>query len=339
MKSNLTPFSLALCVAILLPLPAHALDRTQLALIVNTLDPLSVRIGDYYAARRKISFQNFIRVSFPPHRTVLTREEFDAIKAEVDRQTLPNVQAYALTWAAPYRVECMSITTAFAFGFDRAFCAEGCKPTRRSPYFDSLASLPFSQLKIRPTMAIAAVSFEQARALIDRGVESDGSSPPGTAYLLSTSDKARNVRSTWYPMVEQMFNSRLHVRRLREDALRDKKDVLFYFTGKAAVEGLETLHFLPGAIADHLTSSGGVLTASRQMSALRWLEAGATGSYGTVVEPCAMLQKFPHPGVVIGHYLRGETLIEAYWKSVDMPGQGIFVGEPLAAPFRRPAAR
>jgi hypothetical protein len=63
------------------------------------------------------------------------------------------------------------------------------------------------------------------------------------------------------------------------------------------------------------------------MSALRWLEAGATGSYGTVVEPCAMPQKFPNPTVAIGRYLMGETLIEAYWKSVLMPGQGIFIGE------------
>jgi hypothetical protein len=26
-------------------------------------------------------------------------------------------------------------------------------------------------------------------------------------------------------------------------------------------------------------------------------------------------------------------LIEAYWKSVAWPGQGIFIGEPLARPF------
>ena len=32
-------------------------------------------------------------------------------------------------------------------------------------------------------------------------------------------------------------------------------------------------------------------------------------------------------------YLQGETLLEAYWKSVAWPGQGIFIGEPLAAPF------
>ena len=67
--------------------------------------------------------------------------------------------------------------------------------------------------------------------------------------------------------------------------------------------------------------------------------ASFANRYGTVVEPCNLPQKFPYPPVAIGRYLQGETLIEAYWKSVLMPGQGIFIGEPLAAPFRQPYAR
>ncbi len=321
----------------LLPGSARALDRIHLAVIVNTADPLSVQIGEYYAAQRRIIFQDIIRVAFPPGRTSLTREEFGAIKASVDEQAVPRVQAYAVTWAAPYRVECMSITSAFAFGFNPEFCAQGCKPTRRSPYFDSSARMPFTQLQMRPTMAIAAVSFDQARALIDRGVVADGSLPTGTAYLLSTSDGARNTRIASYERAERVLRDRLRVRVVESDALMNVNDVLFYFTGRERVAGLETLRFMPGAIADHLTSTGGMLTDSQQMSALRWLESGATGSYGTVVEPCNLPEKFPDPAVVSAHYLRGETLIEAYWKSVAMPGQGIFVGEPLAAPFRQRA--
>jgi hypothetical protein len=45
------------------------------------------------------------------------------------------------------------------------------------------------------------------------------------------------------------------------------------------------------------------------------------------------LEKFPNIGILMHHYLRGETIIEAYWKSVAMPGQGLFIGEPLARPF------
>jgi uncharacterized protein (TIGR03790 family) len=326
------------CMVSLTASAAFALDARHLAVIINTSDPLSVQIGEYYAAQRRISFQNIIRVAFPPDRTALTREEFDEIKATVDRKSMHSVQAYALTWAAPYRVECMSITSAFAFGYDPAFCEPGCKPTRPTRYFNSRSSLPFAQLGIRPAMAIAATSFEQAKALIDRGVESDGTFPAGAAYLLSTTDVARNVRSAFYPDAKRVVNGRIPVFILKRENLKYVNDVLFYFTGRSSVEGLPTLRFVPGAIADHLTSSGGALTDSSQMSALRWLEAGATGSYGTVVEPCNLPQKFPNPAVVAGHYLHGDTLIEAYWKSVAMPGQGIFIGEPLAAPFRQPPA-
>jgi uncharacterized protein (TIGR03790 family) len=70
------------------------------------------------------------------------------------------------------------------------------------------------------------------------------------------------------------------------------------------------------------------------MSALAWIRQGATASYGSVSEPCNFIDKFPRPGVFFDHYLRGETLLEAYWKSVAMPGQGLFIGEPLARPYR-----
>ena len=89
------------------------------------------------------------------------------------------------------------------------------------------------------------------------------------------------------------------------------------------------------ALADHLTSAGGDLLGKGQMSSLRWLEAGAIASYGTVSEPCNHWQKFPNPAVLLKHYLLGASAIEAYWKSVAWPVQGVFIGEPLASPYRR----
>ncbi len=333
---RLAPILLTLCAAAI-PCQAQAFGSRHIAVVVNTSDPLSVEIGNYYAAKRRIVFTNVIHVSFPPGARALSASEFGAIKTSVDEQTLPHIEAYALAWAYPYRVECMSITSAFAFGFDLNLCADGCKPTRRSPYFNSRLAFPHKGLGIRPAMAIAAATFEEAKALIGRGVEADALTPRGTAYLVSTSDASRNVRSRFYSAAGKVIGGRIKARTLQQDALLDVKDVLFYFTGRPSVEGLETLGFVPGAVADHLTSAGGVLDGTSQMSALRWLEAGATGSYGTVVEPCNMAEKFPNPAVFAQHYLAGDTLIEAYWKSVAMPGQGIFIGEPLAAPFRRAA--
>jgi len=151
---------------------------------------------------------------------------------------------------------------------------------------------------------------------------------------VTTDDVARNARIDKYPQAVAEAAGRINVQLVQAARVKDRPDVLFYFIGAAAVPDLDTNRFIPGAVADHLTSFGGMLTDSRQMSSLRWIEAGATGSYGTVVEPCAFPAKFADIRVLVRRYLAGETLIEAYWKSVAMPGQGIFIGEPLAAPFR-----
>jgi uncharacterized protein (TIGR03790 family) len=72
-----------------------------------------------------------------------------------------------------------------------------------------------------------------------------------------------------------------------------------------------------------------------QMTVMSWIQAGATASHGTVSEPCAHVQKFPHPQLLLLFYAQGATAMEAYWKSVAWPRQSLFVGEPLAAPFAR----
>jgi uncharacterized protein (TIGR03790 family) len=89
-------------------------------------------------------------------------------------------------------------------------------------------------------------------------------------------------------------------------------------------------------LADHLTSFGGIFDKPHgQMTAMSWIDAGATASYGTTSEPCAHLQKFPNPQALLLFYVQGASALEAYWKSVMWPQQGLFIGEPLAAPFSR----
>lgn len=315
------------------PSPKH-LDASELAVIINTADPLSVQIGEYYVRKRHIPATNVVRVRFDNQRDELPPAQFAVLRQAVERRVRPRVQAYALTWARPYRVGCMSITSAFAFGFDEKYCAAGCHPTSRNPYFNSAVTQPYAEMRFRPAMTIAALDFDNARALIDRGVGSDGIHPAGTAYLVIGTDSARNARSVEYPVAARETVEPIKVAIVRGLPLADRPDVMFYFVGAITVSGMESNHFLPGAVADHLTSYGGMLTDSPQMSSLRWLEAGATGTYGTVIEPCAFPEKFPNVTVLMSYYLAGETLIEAYWKSVQMPGQGLFVGEPLAAPYR-----
>ena len=311
-----------------------SLNPGHLAVIVNDADPLSKRIAAYYMEKRNKPPDNLVHVDFTPGHAVMNPSEFRQVLSRVTARAPQSIQAYALTWTVPFRVGCMSITTAFAAGFDEAFCARGCKATRASPYFNSDSQRPYDDTGWRPAMLLAGNSFEEVRALIDRGVAADGSAPRGRGYLVSTTDKARNTRARFYPGILLLQSDRFDFKAISTNSLRHRTDMMFYFTGLAQVEGIDTNTYRPGAIADHLTSAGGKLTGSGQMSSLRWLQAGATGSYGTVVEPCAFVQKFPRPDIVINRYLNGETLLEAYWKSVAWPGQGVFIGEPLAAPFK-----
>ncbi|MEQ1635343.1 MAG: TIGR03790 family protein [Methylococcales bacterium] len=316
--------------------PLPALTARELAVIVNDADPLSVQIASYYQRKRSIPPAQLIHVKFNVHSDAMSQSQFESLKKQVDQQTPKHVQAYALTWIQPFKVDCMSITTAFAFGFDKAFCAKGCLETRKSPYFASNSTKPFREEHLRPTMLLAAQNFAQAKQLIDRGVTADYTHPQGSGYLLKTSDAARSSRAELFPKIAEKFTGVWPVYYLQQDALENKSDVVFYFTGLVKVPNINSNIYLPGAVADHLTSTGGVLSGSGQMNSLEWLKAGATGSYGAVVEPCNFPGKFPNPEVLIYFYLRGSSLIEAYWKSVQQPGQGIFIGEPLAKPFAYP---
>jgi uncharacterized protein (TIGR03790 family) len=309
------------------------LSTQQLALIVNDADPLSVEIGRYYAEQRAIPAANVIHVELPHDKPAIGASAFNRVFDEVRALTPENVQAYALTWVSPYRVDCMSITTAFAMGYASRHCAKGCRATAPNPYFNSSSTEPFTDFGFRPTMAIAARTVENAKSLIDRGVQSDFTKPPANTYLVITQDRSRNTRRPTFELVKHRLSPIIPVSLVHGEGVRDRSDIMFYFIGAKNVPYLDSIEFSPGAMADHLTSSGGRLTRSKQMSALRWLEAGATGSYGTVVEPCNFPQKFPNPLVAMEHYLAGDTLIEAYWKSVVWPGQGIFIGDPLAKPY------
>jgi uncharacterized protein (TIGR03790 family) len=315
------------------PVAVAGISAQQLAIVINTEDADSQLIADYYQKKRGIPASNIIKISLPAGKNSIGENRFAEVYQQVLKQTPDSVQYYALAWSKPFRVACMSMTSAFAMGFDRSYCASGCKSTRLSDYYNSDSSLPKDDLNIRPSMMLAGSSVQQVYAMIDRGVASDGSHPEATAYLMNTSDKARNVRSRRYRVIKELLAEQVNIEQIDSDVLQNKADVMFYFTGLKHVKAIDSNRYLPGAIADHLTSSGGNLSGWKQMSILRWLEAGATASYGTVVEPCAFTQKFPNPGIVIERYTNGESLIEAYWKSVAWPGQGLFVGEPMASPY------
>jgi uncharacterized protein (TIGR03790 family) len=317
------------------PAAQGALQAAQLAVVINDDEPNSVQIGEYYRQQRGIPQRNVVHVRIPDSPRKLSVAQFRQLKDDIDSQLGPGIQAVLMVWTAPYAVECNSITAAYTLGYDASLCAKPCGPAKPSSYFNAAATLPLSQLGLRPSMLLPTDSVEGAKALIARGMASGFRVPTAGAYFLATSEQARNSRAAFFPRSGALPQRKLTIHTERADSIEGTRDIILYQTGMARVDKLDTLQFLPGALADHLTSFGGDLYGTVQMSSLRWLEAGATASYGTVSEPCNYWQKFPHPAVLLRHYLDGDSALEAYWKSVAWPGQGLFIGEPLAAPYRK----
>lgn len=331
-----------------LTLPASGLAPVDLAVVVAEGDALSEAVGAAYVAARGVPAANLVRVKLSTAGDSIPAADFAALKADIEAKLPTGIQATLLTWAAPSRVtgDCsMGITSAMALGFDTRYCnatTTACVATAASPLYDSESRRPQADHGLRPSMLLGATTLDAAKALISRGVAADASLPAGEGWLVRTTDADRSVRWTDFSGLPAAWGGALTLNYVDNSAgspgansLSDKSGVLFYLTGLAGVANLSTVQFRPGALADTLTSFGGRLPGvSGQMPVTAWLDAGATASYGTVEEPCNMPQKFSRASVLVDQYWRGATAIEAYWKSVQWPGQGLFVGEPLAQPFR-----
>lgn len=326
-------------------LPRAGLGAQELAVLVAEGDVLGEAIARAYQLARGIPDAHVIRLTVPTGSDVIGDAAFATLKSQLDARLPATVQATLVTWTQPSRVQgatcSMGITSALAFGYNAMLCG-GCNRTQASAYYNTDTTRPYTDLRIRPSMMLGATTLEAAQALIARGIAAEGSAPTGTGWLLRTTDAARSVRHPDFSALPAAWSTEPSLALRYVDAsttgsaqeVVQQGDLLFYFTGLAKLQQLGSNRFLPGAVADHLTSFGGLLPgANGQMPATAWLAAGATASYGTVEEPCNHVEKFPRASVLIDHYLRGATVIEAYWKSVAWPGQGLFVGDPLARPW------
>ena len=346
-----------------LSVPRSGIQPSEIAVLINDNDPQSVEVANYYQRKRRIPGQNMVHLNFDQNKIYpgftsnngIDPADFGALKAQVDAGISPEIQAYAITWSKPFRIASFnyypsnySITSAFTFGIDPNYLASNsCGSTPQSLYYDSKSTQPYTDLHIRPAMMLAGVSTASVKATIDKGMLADRNFPSGNGWFVRTGDVNRSgprygdFKSTvqnWNRSGGLAMNYYDYYANSGLWDVNNRPSILFYETGAANVPRLDTNTYVPGSVADHLTSSGGDLFGTTgvnygQMSILRWLEAGVTASYGTETEPCNHSQKFPQASVLVKNYFIGNTVVEAYLKSVQWPSQGVLVGDPLARPF------
>jgi uncharacterized protein (TIGR03790 family) len=317
--------------------------------IVNQNSPNSCELGNYYCERRQVPPENVLRISWSGGNIDWTINDFQTnlvaplLNALSNRLLTNQIDYVLLSMDIPYEIflgsgwnsttsalfygikddggpDYLSITNSYAAS-EQIFAS--ARPAS-APGFSFLATM------------ITAPSLAQAKRLVDQGVTSDGLFPHQPVLLAKTSDPSRNVRYHYFD--NAIFNSRFlqpySVQRTNCDSFWGQTNLFGFQTGLANFSASPNT-FIPGAMADSLSSFGGVIFGNNdQTSLMAFINAGASGSYGTVTEPSPIPAKFPDP-LNYFYQARGFSLAECYYQSLVEPYEGLIVGEPLSAPCRR----
>ena len=321
----------------------------NVVVVVNQNSSNSVALGNYYCERRNVPPDNVLRINWSGANTSWTTNDLQTVLLN---PLLAMLAVRQLTNQIDYVVLCMDIpfqtsntngfidgtTSALFYGF-------------RTDYQSQLNSYAASELVFRNATPVGAPGYSflatmitsatlaQAKQIVDQGAASDGTFPRQPVLLAKSSDQVRNVRYIGFDNV--LFNAALAgnytVLRTNMDSPLGLSN-LFGFQSGLYQFTISPNTFIPGAMADSLTSYGGVIFGyNDQTTLLAFTGAGASGSYGCVTEPGAITDKFPQPQNYF-YQSRGFSLAECYYQSLNMPYEGLIVGEPLAAPCSQPGS-
>jgi uncharacterized protein (TIGR03790 family) len=326
--------------------------------VVNQNSTNSVQLGNDYCELRGVPPQNVLRITnWTGGNVSWSTNDFqsDLLNPMLvmlnSRGLNRQAQFILLSMDIPYRVtdgsSDNSTTAALFYGFKTngapvsgfGSCSLPDNTSNSYAYSElSFAQAPPNTAATNSFLAmmLTDTSLAAAENILRSSVASDYSYPTQAVYLAKTSDAARNVRFVEFDnaVFENQVVGNHAISRIDSDSTAFT-NLAGLMTGLANYT-LPANAFVPGTFADTLTSFAGELFESTgQTPLLAFLDAGAAGSYGTVVEPCNYTQKFPDP-VDYFYQTRGFALAEACYQSVLNPFQGLFAGEPLAAPSARP---
>ncbi len=331
--------------------------------VVNTNSLDSLALGDYYAEQHGLPAHHICRLGVATNLQNITSNEFRSLLAD---PIADHIATNGLAGQIDYLVLCQEFPTRVrdveSVGASLFYGFKNAPGTYDPPSGTCKLSAYASNAYFRAERAFRSaagwnatngfVAFHlissnlaTSKLVVDRGVAAQSSFPAAAVYLNFYGDPYRGIREQIFDNTQFSFASLPGlpiscVINPRYEIMSGKTNVVGHQDGYVYIlpQVRTNNTWLPGAFCDHLTSLGGRIPkfpGAEQDNVVDWMHVGATAAYGTVAEPCAYLEKFPD-SLAGFYYARGFTIGEAYAMSVYAPYQGLFAGDPLAAPFAAP---
>lgn len=361
--------ALGLALGVTIPPTAHALAPHQVLLLVNENSPDSMRVAHHYAHLRDIPQGNVVYLDLPDE---IRRPEsemgyvdfldriYDPAQAEVRKRGLKD-QILAWVYSVDFPVRILSsgkpeisIQGATYLRGDVVPSAESIKqgtyfsrffrgpngpdgPMAATATFDALTNALGDELGL-PSMMLGftgslGMSGDEVIQMLDRGFAADGTRPSAGVYFVTNNNVRSTCRAWQFSRAVKMLEETPIDAKIMGGFPKSSDNLFGIMSGAAAVNTSAYRDaFIPGAMAEHLTSWAATFHARDQTKVTEWLRAGAVGSAGTVTEPHAIWTKFPNAYFYV-HYARGCSMMESLWLATYCPLQILFVGDPLATPY------
>lgn len=347
------------------PAPGRAVGPHEVLLLVNKQSADSVAVARAYMALRGIPRENTVVLPLPESITrqpaAVSPGDFTrliwepAVRAAEARGIADHITAWVYATDFPVRVETDPPLSLQGITFlrNRPVAPRLVRDGRyRSPLYAGpdrkrgLAHLSQSFGVYRewlgddmplPSMLLGYIGPRgnaRARVLqcLRDGRAADGTAPRGTVFFVTSDDIRSTCREWQYHGARKELEMRGVAAEIT-DRFPEGRDVLGILAGRPTVEpGSGLNRYLPGSMAEHLTSFSAVFDNPKQTKLTAWIEAGATASAGAVTEPRSIWTKFPNARFFV-HYASGCTMIESFFQSIGSPLQILLVGEPLACPW------
>lgn len=172
-------------------------------------------------------------------------------------------------------------------------------------------------------------SMDTVLRCIQDGIRARKNTGGARVLLVKTADEKRSAPREWqFADTQAELSARGGRAVITTNTLPRQTGLTGVMTGAKTVRPADFGTFVPGAMAEHLTSWSAEFQ-KEQSKCTEWLAAGATATAGMVTEPYNNWVKFPHARF-FAHYAAGCTALESFYQSIASPVQVLLLGDPLS---------